>query len=399
MNIAFFSDTFYPLIDGISTSILNTAQELGRRGHQVRIFAPSPSRLPPHMDGRGNVQVIRLPSMPALVAPDWRLGVFTLPKSLMNVRKFRPDVIHFHTMFSMGLDAFLAAKIFGIPLIGTNHVFITRDNAQSICILPGMLRAEKHIARAALSYLGFLYDACDVRLTPSTLLIESIRKEGFSKPYIHLPNGVAMTGIHTLSRTERIAFRKKYRLQDRVVLHVGRLVREKNVEDVIRSFALLKKKMPSVSLLLIGDGQAAPMLRKLAKSLDIARDVVFTGMMKHDELLTSGIIGVGDLFVTASRMENHPMVVLEAMSHGLPIVGVREAGMIDLVGKAGILTKAGDHDAMAKAMQKILERPLTVTSMIRQSRKTAQSFSIETVTDRLLKLYRGVIRKKSRLSY
>lgn len=395
MRIAFFTDTFYPDVNGVASSVLNSAQELGRQGHQVVVFTTKPGKgLRPSL-GLKNVRLVQTPSIPAFVYPEWRLGLFTLPWCFAELRRFKPDVIHFHTPFSMGMTAVTASKLLRTALVGTNHVFITKDNAKAICLFPGMQFFEKQVATVALSYMQLFYDACDLRLAPSSALINGLKGVG-KKPFMYLPNGVAEVSVKKLSSERVKALRKRFRVTGPVILHFGRLSHEKYVDDVIRAFALVHKQAPKVQLLVIGDGPARKSFEKVAKSLKLGSSIMFAGSMDHQELVTSGVIGIAEFFVTASRMENQPMAVLEAMSHSLPIVGVHEAGMIDLVADNGFLTKAGDAKAMAGSMLKLLSNRTLQARMAKRSRALAEQFFIENTTHQLVDLYKKAILQKKR---
>ncbi|MEK7160935.1 MAG: glycosyltransferase, partial [Patescibacteria group bacterium] len=122
MRVAIFTDTFPPQINGVAHTAYLSAKNLLERGHKVVVFTVS-KKLKDRPDSNlKNLQVLRLPSVPAIVYPGER---FTLPVglTLRQVKKFDPDIIHAHTPFSVGWEAVLISKILKIPLVGTHHTF------------------------------------------------------------------------------------------------------------------------------------------------------------------------------------------------------------------------------------------------------------------------------------
>lgn len=388
MNIAFFTDNFYPQRDGVVSSAMNSATELARLGHNVLFVVPKqakPAKLP---FKQGRIKVAYVPSMPTGMHGGYRIGFTLRPGSIAKLKAFKPDIIHFHTPWGLGLSAHLAAEKFDVPLVGTNHIFITRGNSASLSVIPGYKFFNKQLTSVGIYMIKTLYDACDLRLAPSRMLIQGLKDSGYDKPFTYLPNGIHLTKIRKLSAAKKDALREVYGLKKHVVLHFGRLAKEKSIDDLLRSFARVCKAKNDVSLLIIGDGAMRKSLVALSKKLKIERSVVFAGSMSHEELVSSGIISLGDLFATASRSENQPMAVLEAMIHGLPIVGVKEAGMIDLVTTNGFLSSAKSHKQFADHMLRLLDDSALASKMSKSSASLAKKFCITKTTKKLEALYR-----------
>lgn len=388
MNIAYFTDMFLPQVNGVATSIATFSKELGRRGHRVVIFTPEFKT-----DGRTqfkarNVRVVSLPSLPALIYPEYRLSIFGLPKILQVLRSFRPDIIHFHTPMTVGFDALLTAKILDKPLVGTFHAYITTPDYLSWI---KNRFALKVVTDFGLHYCRFFYDACALSLAPSRTLIHELYEVGYKRPVEYLPNAIAFSQLRQLSTREKKLLKKRYGLRAKVILHVGRLSPEKRVDLVIQALSLLVKKNRDMSLLLIGDGPSKEGLQSLSRDLGIEEHVVFTGFIDYPKMLSSGILSVADLFMTASTMENQSMACLEAMSYGLPLVAVKAGGMREMVSTNGYLTKEGDIHGLAKAAEKILCDELISKKMQQASLEKAKLFSVETVTNTLVEYYNRLI--------
>lgn len=384
MKIAYFTDLFLPQANGVATSLANQARELGARGHHVLIFAPSMDHIRREKFKAENVTVIYLPAVPSLFYIEFRLAVFGLPQVIKYMAKFKPDIIHLHTTFTIGMDAVIAAKLFKKPLVATIHIYFT--DSDYLRFVKYKL-AVKMLKKFAFGYINFLYSNCNLLLTPSKSLIEELKESNFKKTVHYLPNGITLKKPKFLSDRNKSYIKRKYRLTERVVLHFGRLSYEKSIDVLIKSFHILTKNHNNVSLLIIGDGPSKKDLTRLVKKLGIEKNVVFTGFIDHQNLLSSGILSIGDIFATASTMEVNPMVVLEAMLWGLPIVGVRQAGLIELVSKNGFLGKVGDIKELATNMERILFNQKVAKQMGEKSQELIKKYSIDKTTNRLLDLY------------
>lgn len=388
MRIAFFTDTFLPQLNGIATSLANQAKALGEEGHQVLIFTPKLDNIKRGKFQAKNVTVVQLPTVPALVYTEFKFGVFGLPQVIKHLTKFKPDILHLQSTFTIGMDAVMAKKIFKKPLVGTVHVYFT--DSDYLRFLKYEL-AVKIVDKVAIRYLNFLYSRCDLLLAPSKKLTDELKINGFKKPIHYLPNGLTLQKPNLLSERQKELLKKKYHLHKKVVLHSGRLSYEKNVDQLIKAFNMLLKNHQDLSLLMIGDGPATKSLQKIVKKLGINHSVTFTGFIEHQDLVSSGILSLGDVFATASTMEVNPMAVLESMAYGLPVVGVKQAGLIELVSKNGYLVKSGDTRELTEKMEKILYDPKLASSMGKESLEVIKNYSIDRTTDQLLHFYQSLL--------
>ena len=384
MKIAFFTDTFLPQVNGVATALANQARILGERGHQVVIFTPKLDDIKREKFKAQNVTLVSLPTVPALLYPEYKLGILGLFKVIKYLKKFNPDVLHLHTPLTIGMDAVMAAKILKKPLVGTVHIYFTESEyLRSI----RFKLAAKALSKLSIPFVNFLYAQCNTVLIPSKSLTEELKLSGFKKPLIHFPNGVILKKPNILSASKKQEIKKKYHLKQKVILHLGRLSEEKNIDIVIKAFAQVVKTNPNVSLLIIGDGPSAKKLKQLTQNLGLEKEVVFTGFIEHEKLLSSGLISLGDLFATASTSENQPMALLEVMVFGLPMVGVDHPGLTELISSNGLVVQSYEPDDLAKAMQKVLQDQNLAKKMSNSSFKKVKNYSIEKVVDKLLKIY------------
>ena len=393
MKIAYFTDMFLPQVNGIATSLANQATILGEMGHTVLIFTPKLDAIKREKFKAKNVTVVHLPTVPALIYTEFKFGVFGLPRVIKYLTKFKPDIIHLHSPFTIGMDAVVSAKLFKKPLVGTVHMYFT--NSEYLRFIKYKL-AVKLLDKVSQRYLNFLYGQCDLLLAPSKMLTKELASNGFKKPVFYLPNGINPKLAKFLTEGEKADFKKKYHLAEKVVLHFGRLSYEKNIDQLIKAFHLLIKERQDISFLIVGDGPAKKNLTKLVKKLGLEEEVIFTGFIDHQVLISSGLLSLGDVFATASTMEVNPMAVLEAMLYGLPVVGVKQAGLIELVSTNGFLVEPGNIKQLAEKIDQILSDQELKSKMSQKSLELIKQYSIDKTADKLLGFYKSLTSKAAR---
>lgn len=398
MKIAFFTDTFLPQINGVASSIANTAKVLGEKGHDVMIFTPNPEAVKRKKFKAKNVKIVELPSIPGEIYPEYKLSLFGYTKAHKYLKLFKPDLIHTHTPVAVGLSALILAKILKIPLVGTIHYFFVTPDYLDWFSNKLAIKIVRKLNAIIYNYNCFFYGKCNLRLSPSKKLILNLKNAGYKSTIKYLPNGVFLETTKPISLSKKAQLKKQYNLKGKVVLHFGRLSAEKKVDLVIKAFSKFSSKHQDISLLIIGDGPVKKSLVKLTEHLRVKDQVIFTGFIEHGKLISSGIIQTADVFVTASNMETHPMCVLEAMSFGLPIIGVNEAGLIELVSNNGFLVEYGNVQELANKIEEVILDDKLAQKLSKNSLKLAKQFSIENTTQQLIYMYRQILNKKRKIN-
>ena len=177
---------------------------------------------------------------------------------------------------------------------------------------------------------------------------------------------------------------------------MGRISAEKSLDVVVRAFAKVQRWRRRAKLILVGDGPKLEELKQLSKELGIEKSVVFLGYIAHEQLIADNILLLGDIFVTASKTENQPMSILEAMSFGLPIIGANAKGIPELIsdGQNGMLFEADNVDAMAQSMLRLAAKRRRRKRMGRAAYVTATEYTLNRVVDRLEQVYVDAIDRK-----
>jgi len=385
MRIAIFSDTFPPQVNGVAHTAYLSAKNLVEAGHEVAVFTVS-KKLKGRPDiNLKNLQVFRLPSVPAIAYPGER---FTLPIgiTLRKVRKFKPDIIHVHTPFSVGWEAVLISKILKIPLVGTHHTFYNHYLKHIKLDFEWMKKVSWKFT------IGF-YNRSNLILSPSKSLADELVREGLKCSINVLQNSINVNLFKPAENSfDKDKAKKSFGVKNRSICYMGRLSYEKSIDQIIQAFALINKKMPELNLMLIGDGPERKNLEKLAKHLKINDSVIFTGSLLYNGDLVQAL-QANDLFISASKSENMPLSVLEAMAVGLPMVLVKEKGLAELIEENinGAFAKTDDPADIADKITSLLSNSELLDKFSRGSRLLAMEYSNEKVTDLLIKSYEKTI--------
>lgn len=371
MKIALTTDSFVEGQGGVSTAVAALARILRQRGHQVKVYsATDPSHI--HTD----LDVIGLWALRYARFPGGRIPVDPA-KLTRELAHYRPDIIHNHSMSAIGVQVVTAARLLGIPIVGTCHVYL--NGFLNYAPLP--LDRLPMIEKVSWQYTATFFNRFPYATTPSEVMRQKLVSAG-----LHVPSTAVSNGVDTnLFHPRRSLFRPN--LQPFTLLHVGRLGYEKRVDAILRAFGRLSQDFLQARLLIVGDGPQASLLRSLAYDLKITRQVKFLGQISHDRL--PGIYRQADVFVTASTIETQGLVVLEATASGLPILGVDALALPELIhsGVNGFLVPPEDEQALAEGMARLLRSKDLCLEMGNASRQIALLHSLPRVAEQYEAIY------------
>jgi glycosyltransferase involved in cell wall biosynthesis len=156
---------------------------------------------------------------------------------------------------------------------------------------------------------------------------------------------------------------------DIVIGHIGGLIPHRDQATLIRAIAIIRRSGPQVKLLLVGDGPERVRLESLARTLDLADNVLFAGYRDAGDLLCAM-----DLYVNPCLDEGFGIAVIEAMLAGLPVVIARAGSHPELIvdGQSGFLYQAGDPDALAARLLQLIHDPDDARRMGAKARMHAE---------------------------
>ena len=392
MRIALFSDNFYPELGGIQDSIAITARELGERGHDVDLYVPRahprdfeligiPVR---EIDLGSRVRIHRLLSVSYPSPTNQSRGVIPTGLQWLRLLKVhRPDVIHSHTFFSVGVEALIAAKILRIPFVGTNH-FAISEFGRYVPIPNGAFR------EMSLSLVSRYYNQCRFVSAPSESVLVEMKKYGFVRPSAVISNPIHPVFFNDgVLASERINTRARYGMNGPAIVYAGRLAEEKYIDVVMRAFAHVKREIPAADFFLAGHGTDKARLLALARELGMESSVHFVGTLSPSELAV--LFQAADIFAIASTSETQSMVLLQAMAAGLPALGVRARALPEYIdeGVTGFLATPGDDLQMSEQMLLLCKDEPLRREYGARARSRVSGYSATRVADEWEKIYRS----------
>jgi len=384
-----FTDYFFPELGGIQDSIATLSRALGRRGHQVEIYAPRYSardyrRIGAAMTERdlgANVRVRRRRSLPFPSSTRQSRVAFPSPAAAVAMLRRRPDIIHTHSFFGIGLEALLNGTVLGIPVIGTNHTTVA-----------GFAPHIPISLRRASAYVRWFHNTCDYVTAPSRSVFAELGDP--QRPYQVISNPIDTVLFRPASAAQRQALPARSGQTRPVITYAGRLGAEKNIEVLVRAMAVLRDRGVFAELMLAGHGAHEPILRSLVATLRIDRQVRFLGTLPQADL--APLLQASNVFAIMSTSETQSMVLLQAMACGLPVVAADSRALPEFVTAAnGVLVPPHDPQALATALADLLAAPQRQSALGAAGRRIAEQYSVETVTDEWETLYRSVLQRSS----
>lgn len=337
MKIGIFTDTFYPEINGVATSCLNLRRELTRRGHEVHVFAP---KCKGWEDNRSE-GVHYIASAPLLVLRD-RNVAFPSPITSWEAEKLDFDVVHTNSEFIMGMFGRHVARANGCALVHTYHT-VWED--YTYYITHGL--ADEAARALARKYSQWWCDRFDRVIVPTGKTLDLLRDYGVEADIDVIPSGMDIARFSPArhSAEERARTRREcgVREGERVLLNIGRIAKEKNLEQVMRVFPRLREACPDVRFVIVGEGPMREHLGKMARELGVGEYVTLTGPKPWERI--DEYYAMGDVFVSASRSETQGLTYVEAMASGLCVCAVNDACLEGVIedGVSGILTDESDE--------------------------------------------------------
>ena len=374
MKVAHFTNNYLPFRGGVTTSVETLCRGLEARGHAAWVFAPRFSD-----DADASERVVRYPSLPAATYPEFALAVPWSPLAARRVREERFDVFHAHHPFLLGPVARRLARRQGRPLVFTYH---TRyDKYAHYVPLPRRL-----VAAAAVGLSTRFAMSADAVIAPSALIRNELMARGVETPIAVVPTGV---NLEHFAPGDPVAARRAlgFASDDRILLYVGRLDREKSVGRILAAFERVVGTVRRARLLLVGHGTEAEALQRQARALPVGNRIVFLGVRPHQALVEC--YRAADLFLFASETETQGLVLAEAAACGIPAVTVSGPGCEEVVrdGETGLLTKP-DSASLAEAAIGLLVDDARRIGMAERARAVAErEFDVRFQVERTLALY------------
>ncbi|HSI73917.1 MAG TPA: glycosyltransferase [Fimbriimonas sp.] len=382
LRIAVFSDSALPVLNGVSISIDALTQELRRQGHSVHLYSP---RFAGYQDPDPNT--FRFRSLESPISKGYPVAIPPFYRMLRRFREQRYDVIHTHTPYMLGMVGYRWAESHDIPIVSTYHTLYDRY-AHYFRLLP-----RRYVRYRIAKHTNFYYNRVDHVITPTEASLKWLRRHSVTQPVTVIPTGLPPAKM--LDRSE-VRHRLGIPPEQRILLYVGRLAREKNLNVLFEAAARALHKDSSLRFWLVGDGPYRSGCIAMARELGIGDRVRFVGFV--DRSRVDEYYAAADLFVFASITETQGLVIQEAMTHGLPAVVVAGGGASAAIeeGATGLLTK-NDASDLADHIQLVLGDEMLYARLSDAAAKASRTNGIPAMTSRVVEVYRQVISEHQQL--
>lgn len=390
MRVGIFTESYPPLVNGVSTSILMLEHALTKLGHEVFIITVSDNKKDYVLENNGHI--LRLPSVNLANCYDYKMTSVYPIKAVNMIKKMNLDVIHSNVEFTVGIFARVVSEQLSIPLVHTYHTnwedythYITKNK-----------KILDDICKKLLKYLVVFFEDKTVTelIVPSNKIYNLFKDKYKFTKNIH----IIQTGIETskfykenFNQKDINSLKKKLGIKkkDFVVMTVSRLAKEKSVDRIINNHKELVKKYSNMKLLIVGDGPDIDKLKEEAKSLGVSDSVIFTGKVPLNDIPI--YYQLGNVFVTASKSETQGLTVVEAISSSLPVVAVKDDSFVNSVIEDFNGFVFTDDEKYINSISKLYEDKELYNRLSNQSRLLSEDFSSEYFVLKVLKVYETAI--------
>lgn len=311
MRIGLFTDTYFPQVSGVATSISILKEELENQGHEVYIFTTTDKKVKRFEDPT----IIRLPSVPFISFSDRRVIYRGFISSYKIAKQYRLDIIHTQTEFNVGLLGKMIARALHIPVIHTYHTQYedyVGYIAKGMIIRPSMV---KYIIRGYMNNL-------DGVICPSEIVLNLLDSYQIKIPKRIIPTGIPVEDYKcdNIYPSDIEALRRElgFKVGDKFLLSLSRISYEKNIQAIIKQLPQIIEVYPHMKLVVVGDGPYLDDLKKLVQKYKVFEYVIFTGMISHDEVAL--YYKACDFFISASTSETQGLTYIESLASGRPII-------------------------------------------------------------------------------
>lgn len=389
MNIALFTDTYPPYINGVSTSVYNLAHTLMDHGHNVLVVTTRSD------DGELELKdnVLRVPGVEMKKLYGYRLTKVYSSDIFNIVRDFDPDVIHNQTDSTIGLFAKICSRQLNCPIVYTYH---TSLEDYTYYITHGFFdRAAKMIVR---QYSNIIAKMSTEYITPSIKTKEFMRFTG-NDIYVNvIPTGFDFSLFQEdkIDKEKMREFKEKRKITDKtkIFLILGRVAKEKSMDVSIRCFANYHFKHPEVDkrLFIVGNGPQREELEALATELQINDVCEFIGAVPASEV--PFYYNMADIYTSASVTETQGLTFMEAMVSGAIVIARYDDNLSETIidGKTGFFFTS--EETFTKKVEKIFEMEEGKLNQIKENAlKICDVYSIENFYQNIMGVYKRAIRK------
>ena len=378
MKILIASDHNLSAINGVVTSIINLKCGLEKQGHEVRILTLSEDRHERNIRNNYYLGAIHV----GIIYPGAKFAIPKKHRIIREIIEWKPDIIHSQTEFSVYSSVHYIAKMTGAPIVHTYHTVYEN-------YLHYFPPAKLVGARVIYKYIKYIYNQSAAFIVPTNKMVISLNHYGIDGPINIIPTGIDKDTFSNEPAKYKYEIRRRFGISenDLVLINLGRVAKEKNIEELIDYVNCLD--IDNVKLVIVGDG---PYLKKLKLKCNNSAHpecFIFTGMVEPE--YAPRMYCIGDVFVNASTSETQGLSYMEAMSCGLPVLCRNDSCMDGIVihGENGFIYNTKEE--FLEYAKKLGDDPGLRRAVGELARKTiCDKFSVEAFINACESVYESV---------
>lgn len=396
MRIAMFTDAYYPRINGVTVSVHSYAAELTKLGHTVCIVCLDYSEeqqkksffSQKDSDQKSPFKIVRIPSWSfSAISKEDRVARFDKWRRVKKAMKtFKPDVIHINSEWVIGYFGAMFAHHYKVPFVFTFHTMWEDYLVNYVNFLP-----DFSLRKIGRSVVKFYLKRADLIIAPTEKISSVVHEYGIQKQVEILPTGIpdnlekfslirqTALGLQLSKKCPQIKGKK-------ILLFVGRIVKEKNLSFLFDVLESVQKKFPKTALLFVGGGPYLEDLQELAAERKLSKSVAFAGYVPSPDLVY--FYKMAQVFVFPSKTETQGLVTVEAMLSGLPVVAIGEMGTVDVMqGDHGGFMVKDDVAEFSDKVVALLKNQQLRKKKAQEALDWGKKWKISALTPRLLECY------------
>ena len=379
VRIGFFTDTYFPQVSGVATSIRTLKNELEKQGHEVYIFTTTD----PDAD-EFEKDIVRMPSVPFISFTDRRIVVRGLWFAYQIAKELELEIIHTHTEFGTGFLGKMVANRLRIPVIHTYH---TMYEDYLHYIANGKVVRPSHVKH----FIKMFVNHSTGVVCPSKRVVDTLKRYEVDVPMRIIPTGIDVSRFSrpdiTKKDTDQLRDKLGLHTDDLMILSLSRISYEKNIHVIVQQFPEVLMSYPNARLVMVGKGPYREDLEELSRQLGVEDYIQFTGEVPHEDV--AYYYHAADYFVSASTSETQGLTYAEAIASGTQCIVEGNDYLNQLLNDESLgITFEQDAD-FSESFVSYVQQQIAIDPRVQQ--KKLMEISAERFGDEMIKFYQEMI--------
>jgi len=384
MKIGLFTEAYFPIISGVSVSVRILKNELTRLGHEVVVVTLTH----PNSSEEEGVYRFKGKALPMKGMGEYSIARVSKSK-VQTMVDMKFDIVHCHTEFTMGRLGRKVAKACNIPVVHTYHTMYD-DYLHFIS-----KKLKKPLKWISKYYFRSFANSSDEVIFPTMKVKETFDYYGYKKPYHIIPTGIYIDRLRKINYKKKEINRLRKTLgiaeNEMVLLFLGRISLEKNIEELINQYAKLTKSHNKTKLVIVGGGPDVDKFKKQAINLKIDDKVVFTGMIPPNEV--GFYYQIADLFVNFSTTETQGLTYIEALASGLPLLVKWDSNLEGVLETQINGIAFFEDEEFVKAYEDLTSNQVKFQKITNNTTKLIDKYSAKNYALSIEKVYKDILKK------